>query len=240
MPSSMSVFRPFVSECLACKLMGPFPVANICDSCYAAIPRLHSSCLTCGSPGSGSVAICGQCLTNPPALDQCLIACPYVSPVDLWLRSMKDDHNLLTRPLLSQLLFECLKEQLIQQVELILPMPMHWSRRWHRGFNQCELLVDALAHDMELPACHTILRRSRRVKSQRGLNRKQRQKNQRDSFVLDAKLQEQIQGKNLLLVDDIITTSATANEAAKTLKAGGANRVAVAAVARTPSEKFNP
>lgn len=91
---------------------------------------------------------------------------------------------------------------------------------------------------MSLDIHYKILCRSRAVKSQRGLSRKERQKNQQNSFLINTNFGEQIEGKSILLVDDILTTGATLNEAAKTLKKGGAERVFVAAVARTPSADF--
>jgi ComF family protein len=103
--------------------------------------------------------------------------------------------------------------------DAIVPMPMHWLRQWLRGYNQAELLARAVAHHTGLPLLNA-LRRTRAVAPQAGLTRAQRRQPQA------------VKGKQILLVDDVLTTGATARAAAAALKKAGAARVTVLALAR--------
>lgn len=102
-----------------------------------------------------------------------------------------------------------------------------------RGYNQTEILANSLAKRLYLRSENRILRRSRRVKSQRRLSRRLRLQNQKDSFCIWPAKVEYLKGKKILLVDDIITTGATAFEAAKILKAAGVESVTLCALAKT-------
>ena len=113
--------------------------------------------------------------------------------------------------------------------DVIMAMPMHWRKRWERGFNQAELLADPVARRYGLPLA-TILRRTRYTKSQAGLTEAARRKNLRGSFRL--KRPEQVAGKRVLLIDDVFTTGATLRAAAAVLKAAGVARVSALTLAR--------
>jgi ComF family protein len=184
-------------------------------------------------------ASCGSCLAQSNHIDRSLIACPYITPLDRWLRNLKDLRNLESLPALQQLLLDKISSAKDIRVNLVIPIPIHWSRRCNRGYNQCEMLAKPLAKYLNLRPSRKILKRSRPVRSQRSLNRKQRLQNQKNSFCIPDKSMAQLKGKNVLLVEDILTTGATVNQAARTLKEAGAKSVVLAAIARTvESEGF--
>jgi|SaaInlV_100m_DNA_5_1039725.scaffolds.fasta_scaffold03049_5 ComF family protein len=225
------------TECLRCKTMGSYRIANICESCYLDIARIQNSCLRCGVPLAMSTPACGKCLKNKSSVDISLIACPFISPVDDWLRNLKDRGNLSALPTLCQLMLDRICELPKQSFDLIIPMPVHWTRRCMRGFNQTELLCKSLAEALAVETSYKVLKRSRRVLSQRGLSQIERRRNQQNSFHLSDKAYPKIKGKSILLVEDIVTTGATVEQAAKILKLKGADSIAVIAVARTPEPK---
>lgn len=197
-------------------------------------------------PKPRSPQTCGKCLAKPNFIDLCLIACPFASPVDFWLRNLKDKGDLSALPTICQLLFdrlEILPDQpddvnVNSALDLAIPIPIHWSRRCMRGYNQTELIAKPLASKLGIDLRCRILTRSRRIRSQRGLKWAERQRNQHNSFWVSDKASEEIKGKNILLVEDIVTTGATAQQAAKTLKSRGASKVVLIAVARTPESAY--
>lgn len=113
--------------------------------------------------------------------------------------------------------------------DLVLAMPMHWRKRWDRGFNQAELLAKPVARRYGLPLA-TNLRRSRYTKSQAGLTESARRENLRGSFRIHRP--DEIAGKRLLLIDDVFTTGATLRAAAAVLKAAGTKHVSALTLAR--------
>jgi ComF family protein len=128
---------------------------------------------------------------------------------------------------LSQLLSRALP--LDRTFDVISPMPMHWRKRWERGFNQAELLAEPIAKRLG-QKLSTQLRRQRRTKAQAGLSEAQRSANLKNSFCV--KNPEAIRGRRILLVDDVFTTGATLRAATEALKASGASHVSALVLAR--------
>ncbi len=116
------------------------------------------------------------------------------------------------------------------QFDVIVPMPLHWYRKWRRGFNQSELLAQEVARKLGLPVSAGALRRKRHAAPQSGLSSAARRRNVAGLFsVADS---SQVEGRRVLLVDDVLTTGATAQAAARALKRAGAAQVAVLTIAR--------
>jgi ComF family protein len=114
--------------------------------------------------------------------------------------------------------------------DLVTPMPLHWRRYWERGFNQSETLAREVARRRGVPL-RQALRRVRSTAPQAGLTNAKRRANVRGAFALARGAR--LDGLRVLLVDDVITTGATASACARVLKRGGARQVAVLALART-------
>jgi ComF family protein len=116
-----------------------------------------------------------------------------------------------------------------QRFDAIVPVPLHWRRRWQRGFNQSELLAREIARRSAIPVLNA-LKRVRATDPQVGLSNSRRRSNVAGAFVV--KSVQAISGKRILLVDDVMTTGATASACAAALKKGGAAHVAVLTLAR--------
>jgi ComF family protein len=112
--------------------------------------------------------------------------------------------------------------------DLIVPMPLHWKKRWSRGYNQSELLAKEVGRKWGVPVAK-LVRRVKATAPQAGLSNSKRRLNVRGAFKTNADLK----GLRVLLIDDVLTTGATASACASVLKRAGAGHVAVAAVART-------
>jgi ComF family protein len=115
------------------------------------------------------------------------------------------------------------------KVDLIVPVPLHWRRRWRRGYNQSEILARGIAARLHVPCKPGWLRRVRNTPRQVGQRGAARRDNVRNAFF--APRWAQLHGKAILLVDDVLTTGSTASEAARALRAAGAARVVVAVLA---------
>lgn len=117
----------------------------------------------------------------------------------------------------------------IAETDFIIPVPLHRSRMRQREFNQAEALAGFIAEAFNKQLLAYALKRRRRTKTQTGLKDKERFLNVRDSFILAQGLN--LKNKNILLIDDVLTTGATSSEAAYALKAGGADKVYVLTLA---------
>jgi ComF family protein len=114
--------------------------------------------------------------------------------------------------------------------DAVVPVPLHWRRRWWRGYNQSAALAHGLARGLGLPVQMRWLRRIRHARSQVGLRAAQRWENVRGAFA--PRRGVRLDRRSILLVDDVMTTGATVHEAARALRGAGAARIAVAVLAR--------
>jgi ComF family protein len=117
------------------------------------------------------------------------------------------------------------------RAEVVVPVPLHWLRRWRRGYNQCLALAEALAARLGLPCETALLRRTRNTPQQTTLTTTSRQENVRGAF--HCREGRALGGKAVLLVDDVLTTGSTADQASRALQQAGVARVAVAVLARS-------
>lgn len=131
--------------------------------------------------------------------------------------------------------FSITKNQLFQQSgenSVFIPMPLHKNKKRKRGFNQSEIIAKELSLALNIPLKTNILVKTENTQSQTNLTREERAKNIKNAF--QTKNPSEIEGKIIFLVDDVFTTGATMEEAAKTLKKAGASHVWGLAVAREP------
>jgi ComF family protein len=116
-------------------------------------------------------------------------------------------------------------------VDCVVPVPLHWLRRWQRGYNQAESLARSLARGLRLPCLSHCLWRTRYTPMQTSLTATLRRFNVKGVF--QALPRPEIRGKTILLVDDVVTTCSTTSEAARALQEAGAREVFVATLARS-------
>jgi ComF family protein len=115
--------------------------------------------------------------------------------------------------------------------DVVIPVPLHWWRRWNRGYNQSEALAIMLALRLKLPCRPGWLRRIRHTPEQTSQTPSERRENVRGAF--RAGSWASLRGKRVLLVDDVLTTGSTCSDAARALRKAGASQVAVAVLARS-------
>jgi len=215
----------------------------ICGQCLSDFVPVESPlCTTCGVPfksREGDDHLCGECLRRPRHFRRARAAAVY-SPVMMALvRAYKYNGKIQLAQPLGVLLASTYRRFWPEaDIDLILPVPLHSKRFRHRGFNQAYLLVrDWAGPDSPLaglsPAvviAKEVISRIRPTASQTGLGRQDRLQNIKKAFRVDKK--PLIEERCILLVDDVYTTGATADECAKTLLKSGAARVDVLTLAR--------
>jgi len=150
----------------------------------------------------------------------------YEFPVDAALKALKFQRHLFYGPALAELLCrEC--ERLPVDIDAVLPVPLHWRRKWFRGFNQAIEIAAPVAKHMGMPLIRNV-RRIRATPFQSGLSARERARNLRNAFVVRGVMP----WRHVLIVDDVITTGATVRQLAKVVLKSGVRKVSVLAVAR--------
>ena len=218
----------FPISCLGCKSRGKF----ICEQCAAAMPRLERPyCAVCASPGASGV--CSWCREHSPAIDA--IRSPYIyvpnSPIYRAITQLKYRGMRTIASELAELLYGFLSGRRYPPPEVVIPVPSHHSRIRERGYGQAALIAVALAHRATWEADTRSLVRVFNAPSQLETeSREERWDQVRDGFQCSTR----IEGANVLLVDDLVTTGSTASACATALKLAGARRVVCISVARAP------
>lgn len=221
--------RLLPTSCLLCG--GPAMSAiDLCAACERELPWLGPACPRCALP-LPVPAVCGVCQRTPPRFAQCIAAFRYAYPVRELLSRFKFDGDLCAGRALSSCLARRLDDAYADRRSdfLVVPVPLHASRLRSRGFNQAERIARRAAAELELTVSTRSLRRVRSTPDQKSLDLKARRANLRGAF--DA---IEIPAGPVALVDDVLTTGATANAAAAALLARGATEVHLWCLARTP------
>jgi ComF family protein len=123
----------------------------------------------------------------------------------------------LSKDLSAQLSKFIIKENIDKNIDVVVPVPMHWFKKWKRGYNQAELLAQNVAKVINKPVCNALIR-TKYTKPQFNLKKQERYENLENMFDLNKKYIDIIKGKRILLIDDIATTCSTVNQCAKVLK----------------------
>lgn len=221
--------------CAVCGENTPEALRYLCWECQSDImPITPPYCSQCGDPVSGSIDhsyVCHFCSSVSPSFSIARSAAHYDGPIAEMLKALKYRsatwlvHDMAQ--MLSSLVFQHMDADNIDAVTFV---PLHHTRRRDREYNQSALLARALAHMIGVPCMNRIIRRHKKTTSQTNLTAKDRIVNVRGCFKY--RNGSWLDGKRILLVDDVMTTGATVNECAKTLKKGGASEVFAVAVAR--------
>lgn len=201
----------------------------LCPACRDSLPGMPAErCPICALPTPGS-AVCGACLKRPPHFDATHAVFRYEFPVDSLIHALKYGHRLASADFLASALLEAAPGK---GPDLIIPVPLAPNRLAERGFNQAMELARPLARKWHLPLAITEVTRAIDTLPQASLPWKERAKNIRHAFSCGVDLS----GKSVLVIDDVMTTGATLNELAGTLKACGAARVGNLVLARALKE----
>jgi len=258
-PPDRSLGRPGVLQGAAAALRAALAacadliVPPCCLVCRARVGAHHLLCATCwrevsfirpplcdvlGIPlpfDTGERTVSAAAVAHPPAYDRARAVAHYSGAMRTLVHQLKyaDRHD--ARTLLGRWLADAGRE-LLPGIDVIVPVPLSRLRLLQRQFNQAAVVGGELSRQTGIPTDPLLLTRTRSTRSQVGMTRDQRRRNVAGAFAVPARRRAALRGRNVLLIDDVITTGATVEACARTLKRAGAARVHVLALALVTSE----
>lgn len=219
--------------CTLCGAPTDAPVA-LCPACTLELPWLRDRCRCCALPMALDGLLCAQCSRRRPAFRRVEVPLLYGFPVDEMITRFKHQARWPLGRLLGELLGQWLQHRFdegLARPDCLMPVPMAARRLRQRGFNQAALLARWLARALQIPGDERTLQRSRETTAQQDLSARARRRNLRQAFAL--RPGAAVAGRHIALVDDVLTTGATAQTIARCLLDAGARRVDVYCLART-------
>ncbi len=209
--------------------------AALCLACWRRVRFLAPPvCASCGLPfeaDPGPGAVCGECARATPPFARARAAFVYDEASRGLILSFKHGDRTDAAPAFGRWLMRAGAE-LLQDAQLVVPVPLHWTRLFQRRYNQAALLAHDLGARAGVLVSTGALVRRRRTPSQGKLGRSARRRNLAGAFCVPERHRAAVAGKRVLLLDDVLTTGATANACAKALLGAGAAAVDVLTLAR--------
>lgn len=243
LPRTTARFRPaaaraldllFPPQCARCRTLVD-PGGALCVECWREIDFLGPpNCACCGLPFEfdlGAGALCGACVQSPPPFARARAVMRYDDASRGLILAFKYADRTELAPVLGKWLLRA-GATLAAEADLIVPVPLHWTRLFARRFNQAALLAHTVGRQAGVPvAAHGLIRR-RRTPSQGRFSPSQRRRNLQGAFAVKDGARARFAGRRVLLIDDVMTTGATAAASARTLLAARAASVDVLTLAR--------
>jgi ComF family protein len=219
------------SQCEVCRSWAD---AALCTSCVARFAAPRPRCARCGL-GLGVAALaCGVCLREPPPFEHTVCAADYGFPWDRLLADFKFHGRVELAGGLAERITAAVRRADPARPDAVTAVPMSATRLSQRGYNQAWELARRVAASLSLPAASSLLLRPLDAAHQIELGRAERQRNLRNAFMVAPLKRSAVQGRRIAVVDDVMTTGATAQAAAEALLRAGAAAVDVWVLARTP------
>jgi ComF family protein len=216
------------SQCAVCHA---WPSRPVCDDCVQRFGQPVPRCHTCALPVLAGMRQCGACIRQPPPLDQALAAVAYDFPWSSLMTQFKFQERTGWAGSFAMLMRSApWVEPALEGAHFLLPMPLSPGRLRERGFNQALLLARAL-EPSKVRA--DILLRVKETPPQSSLPRKERLLGVQGAYALEPQTRAEVQGKRLVLIDDVMTTGASLHAAAATLRQAGAAHITALVFART-------
>ncbi len=226
-------------RCLACGAAVDASGA-LCAACWVRVAWLGApQCDCCGTPfdfdpaaGSGERILCGACLRTPPEFDRARAVFRYDEASRGLILAFKHADRTYAAPAYGRWLARAGAE-LLAEADIVAPVPLHWTRLAWRRYNQAALLAQAASRAVGRRCLADLLVRVRRTRQQQGdMGRAARRRNIRRAFAVRDRHRVAVEGRRVVVVDDVYTTGATVEECARVLREAGAGAVDVLTLAR--------
>jgi ComF family protein len=220
-------------RCPSCGVITPSG-GHFCAECWQQLRFLTPPwCASCAAPINFAMddeQQCASCLSSQPIHDGIRAAVAYSDISRQVVLRMKYGGKIGLAKLIAKHLERYLPTD--GAVYHVVPVPLHWTRLWARGFNQSALIAKSIAGRTGHIFCPDMLLRQKRTPLLRGLSGKERRKTVSTAFALNPKAKEQVKGARILLIDDVLTSGATSQACVKALKKSGAEWVQIFCWAR--------
>jgi ComF family protein len=230
-------------SCLTCDQPVDAP-GRLCADCFQRTGFVTEPCCArCGvpftTPGRGGAArLCPACALDPGGFDRARAAFRYDAQARRMILPLKyGDRTELARALAVHMARA--GAGLLREADVLVPVPLHRARLFRRRYNQAALLAYAIGRGADRAVVPDALRRVRATRPLGGRNAAARAAEVESAFAVRASRAERIAGARVLLIDDVLTTGATANACALALKQAGARRVDVLVAARVPDPRLD-
>ncbi len=224
--------------CLLCKHQNSERICSFCSDQF--FTKALYSCSCCALPMPQSALLCGECLKQMPIFERTISAYEYHKPLSTLILDFKTHHDFYVGKALADLMLRHIQGYYQQYhlplPDLLVPVPLYWQKQWRRGFNQSLFLAKVMGRQLDIPL-FTQTKRKTHQSSQKLLNRKQRLNKMEDSFIVPNASSQPLKGQDIAIIDDVMTTGATAQALSKALKTAGAARVSIWVLARTPKNQ---
>ncbi len=221
----------FPPTCSICKITSDTSI-NLCSNCKNNMKINSCCCDICGEPLSNNTQdkiICGKCLNLTPYFDHVFSPFIYENNISQIIQQLKYGRKLANSHILAEVFLSELRNATEIMPEALIPVPIHKSKIKKRGYNQSIEIFHHVAKQLHIPFEKTCCQKIKNTDSQSTLSAKERQNNIKNSF----KIIKPVNYKHVAIVDDVITTGATANELSRLIKQHGVARVDIWACARS-------
>jgi ComF family protein len=240
--------RDWLSACLSPLLHSVISIRHRCALCESKTPQricvpcqqqflysAHYQCSTCALPLAHSALLCGGCLQKRPVFDQVYSPYLYQAPLSNLILQFKQKSDFFAGQALADIWCMAIKLQMTQQhtplPDMITAVPLHWRKQGQRGFNQSAFFASIIHQKLNIPL-FTDVKRTRSAAEQKQLGRTRRLKNLKHSFTVTGRLNN----AHVVIIDDVMTTGATASALTIALKKAGARKVSVWVLARVAKQ----
>lgn len=226
--------------CVSCR--EPVTGDGLCAACWSQLSFIAPPyCARLGipfvyDPGPGLLSM--EAIASPPAYQRARAAVRYDDVARTLVHALKYQDRTDLAPTMGRWMARAGNE-LLKEADALIPVPLHWQRGWSRRYNQSGVLARVIAAQADIPVWGDVLQRTRQTRQQVGLSRAERSRNVQGAFSVAAEKKSAIQGRRVILIDDVLTSGATVDTCARALLRAKAASVDVLVFARVV-EPFKP